>query len=126
MTPPKGVRLAGYPHFTRENTGYHDRLYATAVYLTDGETEFVFVTLDILFFSKKYAAEVRQRVSAQCGTRRDKYLSAVHILIRDRGLRETRSLKRLPGNSRDIDPDYLDSLIEGVTGAIVGASRRYF
>lgn len=35
-------------------------------------------------------------------------------------------LEATAGNSRDIDPDYLDSLIEGVTGAIVGASGDTF
>ena len=126
MTPPKGVRLAGYPHFTRENTGYHDRLYATAVYLTDGETEFVFVTLDILFFSKKYAAEVRQRVSAQCGIPERQILICCSHTHSGPWAAGNPELEATAGNSRDIDPDYLDSLIEGVTGAIVGASGDTF
>ena len=110
MTPPKGVRLAGYPHFTRENTGYHDRLYATAVYLTDGETEFVFVTLDILFFSKKYAAEVRQRVSAQCGIPERQILICCSHTHSGPWAAGNPELEATAGNSRDIDPDYLDSL----------------
>ena len=67
MSPPKGVRLAGYPHFPRCNTGIHDPLYAACLYLNDGETEIAVVTLDILFFSKKYTAQVRETVSTLCG-----------------------------------------------------------
>lgn len=41
MSPPEGVRLAGYPHFPRNNTGIHDPLFATCLYLSDGKTEIV-------------------------------------------------------------------------------------
>lgn len=79
ITPPMGVRLAGYPHFPRENTGAHDPLFATAFYLTNGENECVFVTLDILFFSKKYANEIRSRVS-RAGSIPEKQILMFYIL----------------------------------------------
>lgn len=126
MTPPTGVRLAGYPHFPRENTGYHDRLYATAVYLTDRETEFVFVTLDILFFSKKYAAEVRRRVNTACGIPERNILICCSHTHSGPWAAGNPELEATAGDSRDIDPDYLVSLLDGITGAITGAAENTF
>ncbi len=63
ISPCEGVELAGYPHFPRNNTGVHDPLYASCVYLNNGKTKVVIVSLDILFFSKKYVGIVRERVS---------------------------------------------------------------
>ena len=66
ITPPRGFTLEGYPHYPRYNEGAHDPLYATCMYLADGE-EVAMVTLDLLFFSKQYIAAVREAVSAECG-----------------------------------------------------------
>ena len=67
MTPPKGLELAGYPHYPRYNEGYHDPLMAACMYLSDGKTEVAMVTLDILFFSKKHVTETRRRIAERCG-----------------------------------------------------------
>ena len=66
ITPPKGFALDGYPHYPRYNEGAHDPLYATCMYLADGE-EVALVALDLLFFSKKYIEEIRKTVNAECG-----------------------------------------------------------
>jgi neutral ceramidase len=63
ISPSKGIELAGYPHFFRHNTGVHDPLYASCLLLDDGKMKIAFVCMDILFFSKKYVREVRQRVA---------------------------------------------------------------
>ena len=67
ITPPQGLELGGYPHYPRHNTGAHDPLYATCMYLENNGTEIAMVTLDILFFSKKHVASVREKVAALCG-----------------------------------------------------------
>lgn len=67
ITPPQGLELGGYPHYPRNNTGAHDPLYATCMYLENHGTEIAMVTLDILFFSKKHVASVREKVTALCG-----------------------------------------------------------
>ncbi|MEN6417790.1 MAG: hypothetical protein ABFC73_02605, partial [Clostridiaceae bacterium] len=41
--------------------------YAACLYIDNGETQVVMVTLDLLFFSKKHVTAVRQRVEAACG-----------------------------------------------------------
>lgn len=62
ISPEEGIELAGYPHFPRHNTGIHDPLYASCLCLDNGETRLAIVTLDLLFFSKKYVRELRQRL----------------------------------------------------------------
>lgn len=63
ISPEKGIELAGYPHYPRHNTGVHDPLYAACIYLDNGKEKVVLVSLDLLFFSKKYVKEVREKVS---------------------------------------------------------------
>ena len=67
ITPPQGLELAGYPHYPRNNTGAHDPLYAACMYLENAGSPAVMITLDLLFFSKKHAAEVRRRALERCG-----------------------------------------------------------
>ena len=67
ITPPTGLELAGYPHYPRNNTGYHDPLYAACMYLADEGKEVAMITLDILFFSKKHVTETRKRIFEKTG-----------------------------------------------------------
>ena len=67
ITPPKGLELAGYPHYPRYNEGAHDPLYAACMYLENNGQEAVMVTLDLLFFSKQHVAKVRENVEKLCG-----------------------------------------------------------
>lgn len=62
ISPEKGVGLAGYPHCPRPNKGVHDPLYAACLYLNDGKKEFVIVTLDLLYFGKKYVKCLREKL----------------------------------------------------------------
>lgn len=75
ITPPQGLELAGYPHYPRNNTGAHDPLYATCMYLENGAEAVAMLTLDLLFFSKKHVKEVRRRVEKSLG------LSGEHVMI---------------------------------------------
>lgn len=67
ITPGLGEELAGYPHYPRHNTGAHDPLYAACVYCQQDGQEVALVTLDLLFFSKRHVAAVRQQAQAACG-----------------------------------------------------------
>ncbi len=67
ITPPRGIELEGYPHYPRNNTGAHDPLYAACMYLDNGKEAVAMITLDLLFFSKIYAAEVRRKAEEKCG-----------------------------------------------------------
>ena len=74
ITPPKGLELAGYPHYPRNNEGFHDPLYAACMYLRSGDQEAVMVTLDLLFFSKKHVQAVQDRVKKSCGIPADRVM----------------------------------------------------
>ncbi len=67
ITPPLGLELAGYPHYPRNNEGAHDPLYATCMYLENDGVEVAFITLDLLFFSKKHVKVVREKAEKVCG-----------------------------------------------------------
>ncbi len=67
ISPKKGIELAGYPHYLRHNTGIHDDLYASCIYLDDGKTKIALICMDIVFFSKVYVKEVRSRISSRIG-----------------------------------------------------------
>ena len=67
ITPPKGLELAGYPHYPRYNEGAHDPLYAVCMYMDNGKEEIAMVTLDLLFMSKLHVAKIRKNVEKLCG-----------------------------------------------------------
>lgn len=126
MSPPEGVRLAGYPHFPRNNTGIHDPLFASCLYLSDGKTEIALITLDILFFSKKYTAQIRERVNKLCGLPRENLLICCSHTHSGPWAAGNPELDATAGSSEDIDPDYLVSLLGGAVSAAVKAKKTAF
>jgi hypothetical protein len=65
ISPPKGLRLRGYPHYPRYNTGIHDDLYASCMYLNDGTNEIALVGMDIVLYPKKDTERVRAAAAAK-------------------------------------------------------------
>lgn len=62
ISPKKGIALAGYPHCPRYNTGVHDPLYASCLYLNNGRREVVIVTLDLLYIGKRLVKKLREKI----------------------------------------------------------------
>ena len=67
ISPEKGVELAGYPHCPRLNTGVHDPLHASCIFLDNGQTKLVIVAMDLLMYSKKYVRSLRKQISDKTG-----------------------------------------------------------
>ena len=67
ISPTDSVFLFGYPHVERYSTGIHDPLLSSALYLSDGLTEVMFIANDIIFVSKALAEQARQRIEAATG-----------------------------------------------------------
>jgi len=126
ITPPKGVRLAGYPHFPRENTGFHDPLYVTSLYVFNGTTEFVFSTLDILLFSKKYTTEVRQKLRQSCGIPERNILFSCSHTHSGPWAGGNPELKDTPEDKADIDPAYLAFLLQQIQESVEAAKATAF
>ena len=125
ITPPQGLELEGYPHYARNNTGAHDPLYAACMYVSNGEKEVVFVTLDLLFFSKKYTAEVRNRVNARCGIDQKNIMiscSHTHSGPCASGFIDVESIE----TGRKQPMEYIESIMAKITDAIVEAKEKAF
>ncbi len=125
ITPPQGLELEGYPHYARNNTGAHDPLYAACMYVSNGEKEVVFVTLDLLFFSKKYTAGVRNRVNARCGIDPKNIMiscSHTHSGPCASGFIDVESIE----TGRQQPMEYIESIMAKITDAIVEAKEKAF
>lgn len=67
ISPGQGIGLAGYPHLERANTGIHDPLYASCIYLDNGETKLAIVTMDLVKYSKKHVRAIRNKAWEKYG-----------------------------------------------------------
>lgn len=65
ISPPEGLELAGYARGDRHNAGIHDDLYASCLYLRQGDVQAVIVSLDILTVQPQVINAVRSAVTAQ-------------------------------------------------------------
>src|SRR5208282_2025556 len=79
ISPRKPLFLAGYPHVPRTSTGIHDKLLASALYLSDGTAPLLLLGVDILFISPQSADLCRKRISTKTGVpARNILISATH------------------------------------------------
>lgn len=125
ISPEKGMELAGYPHYPRNNTGVHDPLFAACLYVSDDSTELAMVTLDLLFFSKRHVAEVRRRVRAVCGLPGDHLMiscSHTHSGPWAAGRLDVESLEA----GKEQPHAYVESLIERITRIVAQAKNASF
>ncbi len=63
ITPTDSQFLFGYPHVERYSTGVHDPLISSALYLSDGRTELMFLANDIINFTRDQARAIRDRIA---------------------------------------------------------------
>ena len=75
ITPADSCFLWGYPHVARYSTGVHDRLLASALYVSDGRTAVVFVGTDVLLIPKEVASRARERIAAATG------VPVAHVMV---------------------------------------------
>ncbi len=125
ITPPKGLELAGYPHYPRNNTGFHDPLYAACMYLNNGEEEVALVTLDLLFFSKKHVTAVRRLAHEKCGIKEQNIMiscSHTHSGPWASGRLDIESLEA----GKEQPKEYVESLIAAIADSICEAKANAF
>jgi neutral ceramidase len=67
ISPRDSQFLFGYPHVSRYSTGVHDALLTSALYLSDGQTQVMFIANDIIFVPKELARRVRERIEERTG-----------------------------------------------------------
>jgi len=125
ISPKQGLELAGYPHCPRYNTGVHDPLYAACIYLDDGNTKIAIVTMDLLFYSKKYVKELRAKVEAALGISGKNIMlccSHTHSAPWAAGRLDLESLEK----GMSSDPEYVADLQNKLFDLIADASRNTF
>ncbi len=107
ITPKTPCFLCGYPHVERTSTGTHDPLLASAICLKSAECTLIFISVDLLFVSREWTRDCRERIFEATGVPGD------HILI---GATHTHSgplTREIPAWKGDpevspCDPDYLE------------------
>jgi hypothetical protein len=67
ITPEDSQFLFGYPHVERYSTGIHDPLLSSALYLSDGTVQLMFIANDIIFISKAMSLRVRRKIRQSTG-----------------------------------------------------------
>lgn len=67
ITPENSHFLFGYPFVERMSTGVHDPLLSSALYLTDGNKEVLFISNDIIYVSKESVARIRKSIYEKTG-----------------------------------------------------------
>ncbi len=67
ISPRPGLELAGYPHHPRNNTGIHDPLFASCLYINDGSTSLEIICMDLALYSRNAVKRVRAEICRQCG-----------------------------------------------------------
>ena len=123
ITPPKGLELAGYPHYPRNNEGFHDPLYAACMYLNNGSEEVAFVTLDLLFFSKKHVTKARQLILEKCGVKNVMIsCSHTHSGPWAAGRLDIESLEA----GKEQPYEYVENVINTIVNLVTGAKENSF
>lgn len=120
INPPPGVELAGYPHEPRRNTGVHDDLMVSCLYLTDGSAALVLASYDLCYFSKAIADDIREAAASACGLAKANIIlscSHTHSAPWTAARLDYESIV----NSLDYDHDYVDS-VKAATIAVIQAA----
>jgi len=122
ISPQSSQFLYGYPHVERHSTGIHDPLFSTALYLSDGLTEIMFVASDIIFVGKATAQRARQRIEEATG------VAGGHIMLTATHTHSGPLTVEYLSNEHDtvvppVDPAYLRLFEDGLVQAAVEAHR---
>ncbi len=75
ITPKTPQFLFGYPFVERTSTGVHDWLLSSALYLSDGDEQVIFIANDLIYVSKDSVSRIREAVSDKTGVPAD------HIMV---------------------------------------------
>jgi neutral ceramidase len=123
ISPRDSVFLFGYPHVKRFSTGVHDALLSSALYLSDGMTELIFVANDIIFVGKALAQRVRKRIEEATA------VPAAHIMITATHTHSGPNTVEYASNESDpavppVDPTYLQFFEDRVVAAAVQAHQN--
>ena len=116
VTPPPGLRMAGYGGRDEPAVGTHLPLWARASVCADGDVRAALVSVDVVGISRESTNGIREAVRAETG------IPADHVLI---ATTHTHS-GPVTTKFRDVSPDptYMAELSKGITAAVAEAESR--
>jgi neutral ceramidase len=125
ISPGLGLQLQGYPHCLRHNTGIHDPLYATCIYIGRGDTKIAIVALDLSNYPKKYIKNIRKKIS------RHTDIPGGNVMIccsHTHSGPATKLRANLDDYDKDIPPDgqYLEEVERKIISTIIDAGNNSF
>ena len=123
ISPKKPMFLVGYPHVERISIGVNDQLYASALFLDDGNKTLLFLSLDILFIFHETTQFCRKAISKATGIKSENIMiSATHT---HSGPATTKMLSwRDDPVVPEIDSEYLDFFSQSIIKAGIGACKN--
>ncbi|MCF0172937.1 MAG: hypothetical protein HUJ91_04310 [Bacteroidales bacterium] len=65
ITPRNSQFLYGYPYVERMSTGAHDPLTSSALYVSDGRQQALFISNEIIYLTKASVARIREGIAAR-------------------------------------------------------------
>ena len=116
VTPPTGLRMAGYGGRDEPAVGTHLPLWARASVCADGDVRAALVAVDVVGINRESTNAIREAVRAETG------IPADHVLI---ATTHTHS-GPVTTKFRDVSPDpgYMAELSKGITAAVAEADSK--
>ena len=123
ITPQQSHFLFGYPYVERMSTGVHDALLSSALYITNGHTQVLFISNDVLYVAKDSVARIRKEVFGKTS------IPVSHILIAATHTHSAPVTAELVTSANDpivprVDQNYLRFLEESSVKAACQAFER--
>jgi neutral ceramidase len=120
ISPRDSQFLFGYPSVERYSTGVHDPLLSSALYLSGGKTQVMFISNDIIYVSKGMTQRARKRVAEATG------VSPNNIMITATHTHSGPVIVDHISNENDpvvpkADREYLGFLEDGIVAAAIEA-----
>lgn len=137
ITPPIGTYLSGYIRRFGSSTGIHDPLWASILWVTDGNDQVLFISLDVMNISEGFSSQAKAVIAQETGIAEGNILmAAIHThsapgihIFRDGSIRdikwEKEVLRTLVEGSKEARRRSQKALFGAATGqATIGTNRR--
>lgn len=119
ITPPVGVRMAGYTARTGGSEGIHDPLKAQIILLESGKNSVVIATLDLIAVSSEFVGKIRKNLAEKIKIDEQSVLIAcVHTHSGPEGF-----LSGMPFLLEEPNPVLEEITFQKITGAVYWAKR---
>jgi hypothetical protein len=123
VTPVDSQFLFGYPHVRRYSTGVHDRLWSSALFLSDGRTPLLLVANDVVYVGQETVRRVRERIAAATGVPAGQIMVTATHTHSGPMTADLLSCEADPAVPKT-DPRYVARLEDGIVVAAVDACRN--